>query len=140
MPQNSFGAAIGQAISELILLVIALLKLPFWLAGLLFRWRARWRMVPLEIKSHIRLRTATFGLVVLIGASVFRVIPYDNSVEVWGALGLAGYLLLILAVGLIGLLFAERWQLRFDPMSIWWWGVCASACVALLVYSGIAQW
>jgi hypothetical protein len=131
MPPNPFAAALGQFISELV-------ALPFLLVRFLFRMRQRWRAVPLEIKSHIRLRTSTFVLVVMIGGSVFRVIPYDNSIEVWCAAGVAGFALLNLAAGLVGVLFAAR--LRFDPMSIWWWSVCGASCVALLVYGGIARW
>jgi hypothetical protein len=137
MPPDS---SLGRLVGELIALPFVLLRDLFRLLGLLFRLRQRWRAVSLEIKSHIRLRTATFVLIVLIGASVFRVIPYDNSIEIWAALCVAGYTLLNLGAGLIGVLFAERWQLRFDPLSIFWWCLGAASCAALLVYSGIAQW
>jgi hypothetical protein len=140
MPPNPLGAALGELIGGLIALPFVLLRDFFRLLAWPFRLRQRWRAVPLEIKSHIRLRTATFALVVLIGASVFRLIPYDNSIERWSALAVAGYSLLNLGAGLIGVLFAERWQLRFDPMSIWWWCCGAASCAALLVYVGIAGW
>lgn len=127
----------ASGLGELIGWVIAL---PFVLVRLLFRLRQRWRAVPLETKSHCRLSGAAFVLVVLIGASVCRLIPYDKSIEIWGAVAVAGFALLNLLVGLIGVLFAERWQLRFDPMSIWWWGVSAASCAALLVYAGVVGW
>ena len=117
-----------------------LMVLPFRLIGWLFRLRRQWRAVPLDIKSFIRVRTATFALIVLIGGTLFQVIPYDNPIEIWGVLVVAGLALLNLAAGLIGVLFAERWQLRFDPMSIWWWSAGAVSCAWLVVYSGIAGW
>jgi hypothetical protein len=138
MPPNQLAAAIGQLIVELILLPFLVLRFFFRLLGSALRTRQRWHAVPLETKSHIRLRTATFALVVLIGASAFRVIPYDNAIEVYGALAGGGYALLNLGAGLIGVLFAA--SLRHDPLSIWWWSVAAASCVALLVYGGIAGW
>ena len=139
-PMQQFAAGLGELIGWLLRLPFVLVGCVFRLIGLVLRLRQRWRAVPLEIKSHCRLSGAAFVLVVLIGASVFRLIPYDNSIEIWGAVAVAGFALLNLLVGLIGVLFAERWQLRFDPMSIWWWGVSAASCAALLVYAGVVGW
>jgi hypothetical protein len=122
---------LGHASSQLIML-------PFRLTAKAWRGRRAWRAVPLDVKSHIRLRAATFVLVVLIGASAFGVIPYDNSWEFYGAAGAACYALLNLAAGLIGVRYAAR--LRWDPLSIWWWSVGAAACAALLIYAEMQGW
>jgi hypothetical protein len=135
---QQFAAALGDLIGLLLRLPFVLLGCIFRLVGTAFRLNHRWRNVGLESKSHIRLRTATFVLVVLIGASVFGIIPYDKPIEIWGAVGLGGFALLNLAGGLVGVLFAGR--LRHDPLSIWWWSVCAVSCVAALVYAGVAGW
>jgi hypothetical protein len=117
------------------LLIGYLIAVPFVLVSEVFRMRQRWRMVSLEIKSHIRLRTSTFVLVLLIGASAYGVIPYNNSIEVYCALGVGGFSLLNLGAGLFGVFFANR--CRFDPMAIFWWGVGAASCAALLF---IREW
>ena len=135
----------GGLFTALVLVVVGVLAIPYNLArgafGLLWSThglRKRWGSVPLETKSHIRLRTATFVLVVLIGASAFRLIPYDKPIEIWCALGIAGFALLNLGAGFIGVRFAAR--CRQDPMSFWWWSVGAASCVAALVYAGVAGW
>jgi hypothetical protein len=130
MPPDPF-AALGQAFSELVLL-------PFKTIGWLFRMRQRWRAVGLDVKSHIRIRTSTFFLVALIGASAFRLIPYDNRIEIYGALAVGGYALLNLGIGAIGLRFAR--SLRFDPMSLVWWCAGAAGCAVLAIHAGVLGW
>ena len=133
-------------LSIAVLLVVGLISIPFSLArgafGLLWSThglRKRWGSVPLETKSHIRLRTATFVLVVLIGASAFRLIPYDKPIEIWCAVCLGLFALLNLGAGFIGVRYAAR--CRHDPLKIFWWSVGAASCVAALVYAGVvAGW
>ena len=137
----------GGLFTALVLVVVGVISIPFQLARDAFRLfgsahglRKRWGSVPLETKSQIRLRTATFVLVVLIGARAFRLIPFNNPIEIWGAVGLGLFALLQLAGGLVWVLFAERWKLRVDPLSLFWWSACAASCVAALVYAGVAGW
>ena len=128
----------------LIELPIAVIRDAFRLLRWLFRrsaWiirlRQQWRAVPLyPTKSHFRATAGAFGLVGLIGASVVGLIPFDNSVALWGTLGAAGFCLVYLVVGLLGARLAAR--LTFDPMQIIWWSLGAVSCGgALLFFAGI---
>lgn len=111
-----------------------IISLPFVLIRDSYRGWQRWRAVPLESKSHIRASVGAMVLVVLIGASIAHLIPYDRSAETWGAIGIAGVALLYLVVGLLGA------RCRRDPMSVIWWGVGTASCVGLLVYAREAGW
>jgi hypothetical protein len=119
----------SRAISELISYVI---RLPFVLARGGFRAHQRWRAVPLLQKSHTRAGIAAAALVALGIYVVERGFWAMTEVELYGAAGIGAFAALYLAVGIIG----SRGKLRFDPMSIFWFGVLGLGAIALLVMFG----
>lgn len=116
---------LGQAIGELISLPFVLLR-----GG----WRAhqRWRAVPLLQKSHTRAGLASAALVALGVYIVERGMSAMTEIELYGAAGIGAFAVLYLVVGVIG----SRGQLRFDPMSIFWFGTLGLGALAVLVMFG----
>ena len=126
MPDEYEGVRqLGQAIGELI-------RLPFVLLRGGFRTHQRWRAVPLLRKSHTRAGLAAASLVALGVYIAERGISAMTEIELDGAAGIGAFALLYLAVGIVG----SRGQLRFDPMSIFWFGVLGLGALALLVMFG----
>jgi hypothetical protein len=116
---------LGQAINELI-------NLPFVLLRSGYRAHQRWRAVPLLQKSHTRAGLASAALVALGVYIVERGISAMTEIELYGAAGIGAFAMLYLVVGVIG----SRGQLRFDPMSIFWFGVLGLGALTLLVMFG----
>lgn len=122
---HEYSRELGLAIKELISLPFVLLR-----SG----WRAhqRWRAVPLLQKSHTRAGLAAAALVALGVYIAERGIWAMTQIELYGAAGIGAFAVLYLVVGIIG----SRGQLRFDPMSVFWFGVLGLGALALLVMFG----
>src|ERR1700761_342040 len=116
---------LGQAINELI-------SLPFVLLRSGYRAHQRWRAVPLLQKSHTRAGLASAALVALGVYIAERGISAMTEIELYGAAGIGAFATLYLVVGVIG----SRGRLRFDPMSIFWFGVLGLGALTLLVMFG----
>jgi hypothetical protein len=126
MPDEFEGMRqLGQAINELI-------SLPFVLLRSGYRAHQRWRAVPLLQKSHTRAGLASAALVALGVYIAERGISAMTEIELYGAAGIGAFAMLYLVVGVIG----SRGQLRFDPMSIFWFGVLGLGALTLLVMFG----
>jgi hypothetical protein len=126
MPDEFEGMRqLGQAINELI-------SLPFVLLRSGYRAHQRWRAVPLLQKSHTRAGLASAALVALVVYIAERGISAMTEIELYGAAGIGAFAMLYLVVGIVG----SRGQLRFDPMSIFWFGVLGLGALALLVMFG----
>lgn len=113
---------LGPAVAFLGLLAIGILL------ALGEAW-ASWRRVPLQQKSHSRAGLGAFGLVALAIYSVKRGFSEMGEVELFCVAGLAAFSALWLGVGVAG----SQGALRFDPMSVFWFGVAFLGAVALLI-------
>jgi ParB-like chromosome segregation protein Spo0J len=119
-------------------IAIAVVEAPFRMVYDTFRiirwfWRRRaaWRAVAMQQKSHVRAAGGTFLVVGVVGAAIAGFIPLDiNSPVLWAALGIAGFGLLWLVVGVFGS------RCRYDPMSLIYWSVLV-VCCALLFLTGV---
>jgi hypothetical protein len=113
-------------------MVGAIIALPFAVLGTGFRAHQRWRAVPLLQKSHTRAGLAAAVLVAL-GIYIFdRGLSAMTDDEFYAAAGIGAFAVLYLVVGIIG----SRGRLRFDPMSIFWFGALGLGAIALLVMYG----
>jgi hypothetical protein len=133
MPPNS---GLWTLVAEIIKLPFQLLHDLWRLAMWLLRRRAHWQGVPLQLKSRFRAAAGTFGLVIVIGAAADGLIPFDNPLALRATAGAAGFSLLYVGGGLLGL------KCKTDPLSIFWWSCLAAGCAALLVIigGGLAGW
>ena len=89
----------------------------------------RWRAVPLAQKSHTRSGLASFVLVALAIYIVKRGFSSMGGVELICVAGIAAFAALWLVVGVVG----SRGVLRFDRMSLFWFGVVCLGAIALLI-------
>src|ERR1700759_1257045 len=119
----------SRALGELMALVV---RAPFVLLRGGFRAHQRWRAASLLQKSHTRAGIAAAVLVALGIYVVERGVWSMTEIELYGALGIGAFVALYLAVGIIG----SQGRLRFDPMSIFWFGVLGLGAIALLVMFG----
>lgn len=120
-----------------VLLVVGLIAIPIELLRVGAHAWFRWRAVGLPQKSHTRGGVAAFVLVAIPIYVVKRGgISAMAEVELYCVAGLAAFALLWLVVGVAG----SRGALRFDPMSVFWFGVvCLGAIglLALLIIEGV---
>jgi hypothetical protein len=119
----------SRALGELMALVV---RAPFVLLRGGFRAHQRWRAVPILQKSHTRAGIAAAVLAALGIYVVERGIFAMTEDELYGAAGVGAFAVLYLVVGIIG----SRGRLRFDPMSIFWFGTLGLGAIALLVMFG----
>ena len=111
---------------------ILLIGVPFAILRDAFRAYRRWRPVPLLQKSHTRAALAAAVLVALGVYVAERGIFAMTDIELYGAAGIGAFAALYLVIGIVG----SRGQLRFDPMSIFWFGVLGLGAIAVLVLFG----
>jgi hypothetical protein len=127
MAPDPLARAIGEAINELVALILKLILLPFRLIGL----RRHWKQVPLHEKNRVR---ATAGAAALIGCAALAL----KGFPVIGgkATGIiAAMAALYLVVGVKGSHGAQ-----YDFMSAFWYAASAIGGVALLIFIRAHGW
>jgi hypothetical protein len=121
-------------ITVVVLLVVGLIAIPIQLlCGSGRAWR-RWRAVAVVQRNHTRAGVAAFVLVAL---AIYTVKSggFSSMVELYCVAGLAAFAGLWLVVGITGSQGA-----RFDPMSVFWYGVVCLGALALLVKGVPFRW
>jgi hypothetical protein len=117
----------------LLTILVLLIGVPIAVLGDLVRAWRRWRAVPLVQKSHTRSGVGSFVLVALAIYTVkrggFSSMP---DVELYVVAGVAAFATLWLVVGVAG----SQGSLRYDPMSLFWYGLLGIAALALLFVQG----
>ena len=106
----------------MIALLGLLILLPFAVLADVLKLRRRWHAVPLQQRSISR---ATAGAFVLAACAVLTV---HGVIGPMLAAGVAGFALLYLVVGIVGV----RSPGRFDPMSAFWWALLVMIAGAVI--------
>lgn len=117
-----------------LLTVLALLLIGFPIAlltSIVRAWR-RWAAVDLLKKSRIRAGAASFVLVALALYVVRRGISSMIDVELYVVASVAAFATLWLVAGLAG----SQGSLRYDPMSLFWYGLVGLAAISVLFVEG----